>query len=307
VNPVRAVLLWASQNAFLRTRLPRMGFVRRTVARFMPGEEMEDALAAAERLATQGLSITFTHLGENVTGLDQAAAAAAGYLALLDRIDGLRLDAEISVKVTHLGLDLDPDATLGHLSRLAQRSGQLGRHLWIDMEASSYVDATLDLYRRLLAEHRNAGICLQAYLRRTPADVASLLPLGPSIRLVKGAYREPADLALQRHAEIDEAYVRVASNLIESDEVARIAIATHDTALIRRVLGAAGRRGEGPERVEIQMLFGIRVADQHRLVRSGLPVRTLISYGPHWYPWFMRRMAEKPSNVWLALRNLLSR
>jgi proline dehydrogenase len=307
VNPVREVLLWASQNAVLRTRLPRLGFVKRSVARFMPGESIDEALAAAGRLAGDGLGVTFTHLGENVTDLGQAAAAAAAYLTLLDRIDDLGLDAEISVKVTHLGLELDRDATLEHLSRLAIRSEELGRHLWIDMEASSHVDGTLDLYRRLVAEHRNTGVCLQAYLRRTWSDVESLLPLGPSIRLVKGAYREPAEVVLHGRRLIDEAYARLASQLIGRDEVGRIAVATHDTALIRRVLADAERRGLGPDRIEIQMLYGIRVADQHRLARSGLPVRTLISYGPNWYPWFMRRMAEKPSNVWLAARNVVSR
>ena len=179
MNPVKETLLWASQNPTLRERLPRLGFVRRSVERFMPGETAEDAIEAATRMARDdSIPATFTRLGENTTELGQAAEAAGDYLRLLDRIDELDLDAEISVKLTQLGLDQDPRVTATHVARLVDRSAELGRTCWIDMEASAYVDATVDLYEAELTRDPHVGLCLQAYLRRTYDDIQRLLPAG---------------------------------------------------------------------------------------------------------------------------------
>lgn len=301
MDPLRGALLWASGNAALGERLPRSRVVRKTVARFMPGESADDALAAAEGLADQGIPASFTLLGENVTELAQATGAAGEYLRLLDRIDGLGLDAEISVKLTQLGFDLDRDATMVHVERLADRSAASGRTLWIDMESVAYVDGTIDLYRALLAKYPNSGLCLQAYLRRTWDDVQALAPAGPSIRLVKGAYRESKEHAFQDKHLIDESYLRLACHLATSAR--RLALGTHDTDLIARIETAAPG---GRDAFEVAMLYGIRTDEQHRLAAEGIRVRTLIAYGPYWYPWFMRRIAEKPvANSLLALRNLL--
>jgi proline dehydrogenase len=300
MDPLRRSLLWASGNVTLRTHLPRLKAVRKTVERFMPGETAEDGLEAAQRLASEGLAATFTLLGENVEDLSQATAAAGEYLRLLDRIEKLGLNAEVSVKLTQLGFDLEPDATMIHMERLADRSAELGRTVWIDMESSAYVDGTIDLYSSLLARSPNSGLCMQAYLRRTWDDVQKLAPLSPSIRLVKGAYREPKDVAFQDKRLIDESYFRLANHLAAS--ACRLALGTHDTDLVARIQAAVpGGRGA----FEVAMLYGIRSDEQRRLAGEGYAVRTLIAYGPYWYPWFMRRVAEKPvANTLLALRNM---
>lgn len=300
MDPLRGTLLWASGNATLREHLPRFRAVRKTVERFMPGETADDGLAAAERLAGDGLPATFTLLGENVDDMSQAAAAAGEYLGLLDRIDHLGLDAEVSVKLTQLGFDLEPDATMVHMERLADRSAELGRTVWIDMESSAYVEGTIQLYATLLARSPNTGLCMQAYLHRTWDDVRELAPLEPTIRLVKGAYREPKDVAFQDKRVIDESYFRLATHLATSAR--RLALGTHDTDLVERIAAAVPG---GRAAFEVAMLYGIRSDEQRRLAREGFTVRTLIAYGPYWYPWFMRRIAEKPvANTLLALRNV---
>jgi proline dehydrogenase len=302
MNPVKATLLWASQNAFLRDRLPELRSVQRSVARFMPGESAEEALAAADRLAREaGIPAAFTRLGENTADLAQAAEAAGDYLRLLDRIEELGLDAEISVKLTQLGFDQDPAVTATHIGRLVDRSADLARTCWIDIESTPYVDGTLDLYEAELARSPNVGLCLQAYLRRTYDDVKRLLPSGPSIRLVKGAYREPKELAFTSTAAIDESYLRLAGHLVRGG-ARRVVLGSHDTDLIARIEASLG----GHDAFEVAMLYGIRTEDQRRLAGEGYAIRTLISYGPSWYPWFMRRLAEKPvENTLLALRNLV--
>ncbi|MEO8422759.1 MAG: proline dehydrogenase family protein [Actinomycetota bacterium] len=301
MDPLRGALLWASGNATLREHLPRFRAVRKTVERFMPGETAEDGLEAGRRLATEGLPVTFTLLGENVEDLSQATAAAGEYLRLLDRIDELGLDAEVSVKLTQLGFDLEPDATVVHMERLADRSAEMNRTVWIDMESSAYVDGTIDLYASLLARSPNSGLCIQAYLRRTWDDVQKLAPLQPTVRLVKGAYREPKEIAFQDKRLIDESYFRLASHLATSAR--RLALGTHDTDLVARIEAAVPG---GRHAFEVAMLYGIRSNEQRRLAREAYTVRTLIAYGPYWYPWFMRRIAERPvANTLLALRNVL--
>jgi proline dehydrogenase len=300
MDPLRGTLLWASGNATLREHLPRFRAVRRTVERFMPGETADDGLTAAERLAAEGLPATFTVLGENVDDMSQATAAAGEYLRLLDRIDEMGLDAEVSVKLTQLGFDLEPDATMLHMERLADRSAEMDRTVWIDMESSAYVDGTVDLYAALLRRSPNTGLCIQAYLHRTWDDVQRLAPLGPTIRLVKGAYREPKAVAFQDKRVIDESYFRLATHLATSAR--RLALGTHDTDLVARIEAATPG---GRSSFEVAMLYGIRADEQRRLAGDGFAVRTLIAYGPYWYPWFMRRIAEKPvENTLLALRNV---
>ena len=306
MDPLRETILWASGNATLREHLPRFRFVRSTVEKFMPGEDAEDALAAAQRLASDGLGATFTALGENVTDLGQATAATAEYLRLLDRVDELAVDGEVSVKLTQLGFDLDPEHTRMQVVRLAERSAALGRTLWIDMESTAYVEATVALYEGLLKDGHDVGLCMQAYLKRTWGDVQRLLPHRPSIRLVKGAYRESPELAFTDKHVIDEAYLRIVTHLAndKATRMRRTVLGTHDTELVARIQQVLG--GAAKDRVEIAMLYGIRADDQRRLAEEGYTVRTLISYGDHWYPWFMRRIAEKPvPNTLLALRNLL--
>ena len=308
MNPLRDVILLAASNRWLAEHLPRYRIAKATVARFMPGERMENAVDAGERLAAEGIPVTFTYLGENVESAADADAVAEHYLRLLDLIEERGINAEVSVKPTHLGLDLDPEATLQRLRRLAERSTALGKHLFLDMESAPYVDPTLAIYSRLREEFENTGICIQAYLHRTPQDVADLLAAGASVRLVKGAYRETGDLVIRDHRKIRATFEKLALEFLRWSGGGRLALATHDLHLLTEIERRAAAAGFGRDAYEIQMLYGIRVADQKRLAAEGFRIRVLISYGSHWYPWFMRRLAEHPGkNLWLAIRNLFAR
>jgi proline dehydrogenase len=208
----RNAVLWAADNRWLREHLPRYRFVRASVRRFMPGETTDEAITAARRLGQQGLPTMFTLLGENVTNLDAARRVVDDYRATYGRIVEESLDTEISVKPSHLGVDLEPDAAMANLEELATTATELGNWLWLDMEGAPYVDPTLDLYRKLRARHPNVGIALQAYLKRTADDIDSLMPLDPTIRLVKGAYREPREIVFGSREVIEEAYRRRCSS-----------------------------------------------------------------------------------------------
>jgi proline dehydrogenase len=301
----RSAILWAAENRWLREHLPRYRFVSRSVARFMPGETLDDALAAAGRLADRSLPSIFTALGENVTDLAEARRVTEHYLDVYDRIAESGLDIEVSVKPTHLGMELDPGAALANLEELAVKAEARSNWLWLDMESERFLDGTLELYRKLRAGHPNLGICLQAYLKRTADDIDGLMPLDPMIRLVKGAYRESEQLVFRSRDVIDEAYRRLALLILaRKGPHGRLALGTHDVDLIRMIETNAGSR----DAFEVHMLFGIRQADLLRMVADGYVARSLIAYGSYWYPWFMRRIAEKPvGNSLLALRNLLAR
>ena len=305
MNVARDAVLWAAENRWLREHLPRYRFVRRSVRRFMPGETLDDAIGAAKRLRERGLPTMFTALGENVTELSDARRVVQDYREAFDRVAEAGLDTEISVKPSHLGLDRDPHAALANLEELATTATRLGNWLWLDMESAPHVDGTLDLYRKLRAVHPNVGVCLQAYLKRTAGDLDSLMSLDPTIRLVKGAYREPREIVFGSREVIDEAYRRLALLILaRKGEVGRLALGTHDVGLIRQIETDVG----GRDGFEVHMLFGIRQADLVRMAAEGYRARSLIAYGTHWYPWFMRRIAEKPvENSLLALRNLVTR
>ena len=300
----RNAILWAADNPWLREHLPSFRFVRRTVARFMPGETLDAALGAAARLANDGLPTIVTELGENVTTRKEAEDVADHYIDAYGTIADRGLDAEISVKPTHLGLDLDPDLAAENVERVAYGAEQRGSWLWLDMESSRYVQPTIDLFRKVRATRPNTGICLQAYLRRTPVDINDLMP-DASVRLVKGAYREHENLLVGDRQSIDESYRRLALRILGvKGPSERLVLGTHDVGLVSRIEVDV----ESRDQFEIAMLYGIRSSDQVRLAGEGYTIRTLISYGTHWYPWFMRRIAEKPlENALLALRNFIGR
>ena len=304
---MRRLFLWAARNRWLKERLPRMRFMRRAVRRFMPGETLADALAAAIPLQGAGISSMYTRLGENLENLAAADEVAAHYLMAIDEIATAGIDGEVSVKPTQLGLDHDADACLDHLVRIAEHAAAAGSYLWIDMEGSAYVEATISLYERLRAVQPRTGICLQAYLRRTAADVERLRPLDPAIRLVKGAYDEPASIAYRNRRSIDANFLGLAVRFLLDGRgrPIRLGLGTHDVNLIEQIAEQAWAAGIGRDGYEIEMLYGIREDQQYRLVREGFHVRSLIAYGEHWYPWYMRRLAERPANVGFAIRQLL--
>src|SRR6266481_9880445 len=308
MGATRALLLAASQNRWLRKHASRYAFVKRSVSRFMPGETLDDAIAAARDLRRKNIASVFTHLGENIFDKREAENVAAHYQHVLERIQAQNLDSEISVKLTQLGLDLSPELCEKNLRRLL--AAELpAKTLWIDMEASGYVDATLGVYRRLLTEYPNVGICLQAYLHRTAADIEALRALMPTVRLVKGAYAEPPDVAIRSRDAINANYLALAETLLRSQirgEVRRAAFATHDPRLISRITGFAAAENISRSEVEVQMLYGIQRGEQERLAAGGWRSGVLIAYGDYWYPWFVRRLAERPANLWLLLRNLAS-
>ena len=305
---MRSLLLAAAQNRWLREHASRYWFVRGTVSRFMPGETFDAALSAAEALRSKRIGTVFTHLGENVKDSAEAQQVTEHYLEVLRRIKESGLQAEISVKLTQLGLDLSPDLCFEHLKAIVERAPK-DSIVWVDMEASNYVDATLDLYRRVLMAHPNIGVCLQAYLHRTKDDLAKLLPLRPSIRLVKGAYDEPPEIAFPRKQDVDENYFELGKLMLRAkkeNRCARAAFGTHDIALMQRLSDFAAAEGFGKRDFEVQMLYGIQRAEQERLASEGCTSIVLVSYGDYWYPLFVRRLAERPANLWFMVRNVFA-
>ena len=308
MSVIRSLLLAGSENAWLREHATRSAVVRRSVNRFMPGERIDDALAAAQTLHASGIGTILTHLGENVRDAREADAVTLHYLEVLDRIRDAGLDAQISVKPTQLGLDLGTDLCRRHLVRLAAHAQKTGNMVWIDMESTSYVDRTVDLYRTIRREFPNTGVCLQAYLYRTPELLDALIPLGPAIRIVKGAYREPATVAFPDKAHVDEQFYELCARLVEPDAQAAgafLGVATHDARMIARLQAHLSARQVPRERYEFEMLFGIQRDLHAQLARAGARVRILISYGEYWFPWYMRRLAERPANLWFVAKNLV--
>src|SRR5271156_2773855 len=236
MNLIRRMLVNASESRWLRERAPRFGFVRRAAARFMPGENPEDALAAARGLAESGIRSLLTQLGENIAERGEAEGVTAHYLDLLDRIRRANLPTEVSVKLTQLGLDLDRELCYANLVKLIEHSPP-EKTLWIDMEQSPYVDVTLELYLRARRVYANVGVCVQAYLYRTGKDLDALIAIGAAVRLVKGAYNEPAEIAYPRKSDVDSSYMELAKRLLSPEArkaQVRAALATHDLALITR-------------------------------------------------------------------------
>jgi len=305
---MRSILLAASQNKWLRENAVNFPFVRRSVSRFMPGESLEAAVEAARGLGQKNIASVFTNLGENVKDRAEALQVTQHYLDVLRRIHESGLSTEVSVKLTQLGLDLSPDFCFENLVRIIAEENK-NAVVWVDMEASPYVDATLDLYKRALAKYPNAGICLQAYLYRTQKDVEDLLPMRPSIRLVKGAYKEPPGIAYPKKQDVDENYFSLAAAMMDAQAAGRClraAFGTHDVKLIRRLAQHAARNGFPKHDFEVQMLYGIQREEQERLARDGYRSAVLVAYGTYWYPWFVRRLAERPANLWFMARNLFA-
>jgi proline dehydrogenase len=307
---MRKALLAASTNAWLRERAMKAAFVRRAVREFMPGERIEDALAAAAAQQREGITTILTRLGENISRIEEADEVTAHYLDVLDRVAAAGLDAHISVKPTQLGLDQDPATCRRNLERIIERTEARNNFLWIDMESSPYVDPTLDLYRHGRAKTARIGVAVQAYLFRSMKDVESLIPIGSAVRLVKGAYLEPPDVAYPRKADVDESFFKLCVRLLQKDAVQAgclLHIGTHDMTLVERLRTWIRSNDVPASAYEFAMLYGIQRPAQQRLVRDQQRLRVLISYGEYWFPWYMRRLAERPANVWFVVKSRFSR
>jgi proline dehydrogenase len=283
-------------------------FVKRATRKFMPGESPEDALEAGATIAASGRGLLYTQLGEAITSAQEASVVRDHYHWFFDQIRARRLPAQVSVKPTQLGLDLSIADCQRHLLGLAAKAEQSGSALWLDMEDSSYVDRSLELYITLLKKYPSTGIALQAYLFRTPADLARVLPLEPVIRLVKGAYQEPHSIAYAKKADTDRAYFKLASQMLEAarNNSCTPIFGTHDLRLIERITNYAAQIGVPKDKYQIHMLYGIRDAAQRQLVADGHVVKTLVSYGSAWFRWYMRRLAERPANVLFVLKSLVA-
>jgi proline dehydrogenase len=305
MSVLRSAFIGLSQNRLLRRFGERSQVGRKLSSRFVAGMEIEDALRVAEAINRQGMKVTLDSLGESVTSEAEAHASAEIYHRLLDSIAERRLNSNVSVKLTQMGLELSPDLAEKIAEGLTQHAKATGSFVRIDMEGSPLTQVTLDIVRRLHArpDLRGAiGVVIQAYLYRSQADIEQLLADGIRVRLCKGAYKEPANIAFPRKADVDSNFVRLSCLLLESPVYH--GLATHDEAMVAAAKSFATQHDIEPGRFEFQMLFGVRRDLQRKLVREGYNVRVYIPFGREWYPYFMRRLAERPANLLFILRNL---
>jgi len=302
----RSILLWGSKNNWMRNHVPKFRFVRHAVKKFMPGETATDAINATRELLKKNIPTTFTHLGENIKDLSEAETAANHYLELIDRINKEKIDIEVSLKLTQIGFDLSFEKTLECFKQITKRARECGNNVFIDIEDSSYVDKTLDFYKKVKVEYDNVGLCLQAYLYRTMDDLKELIQINPWIRLVKGAYKEPENIAFKKKKDVDDNFFELSKYLLSQiqERGIRVAFGTHDLKLQQQIRNEATKIGLAKNKLEFQMLYGIKSAEQYKLAEEGYNIRTLISYGEFWYPWYMRRLAERPANVWFVAKNI---
>jgi proline dehydrogenase len=299
---LRSFLLYLSHHQRLRSWMETSPTAARLTARFIAGLKLEDALAVAERLHKEGVLVSLDRLGESVTSVEEAGAARDAYIDILHRSAGRGFDATISIKLTQFGLDLSQAACRDNLERLVSEAARLGRRVEIDMESSAYTDPTLALTRAMHERYGNVRAVIQAYLYRSEKDVERMCEERIPVRLCKGAYKEPPEVAWQRKSEVDSSYERLMKVLLERG--AYPGLATHDEKLIREAHGFTRERGIPPGRYEFQMLYGIRRDLERRFVQEGYRLRLYVPYGEAWFPYFMRRLAERPANVLFLLRNL---
>ncbi|HVF54092.1 MAG TPA: proline dehydrogenase family protein [Actinomycetota bacterium] len=296
-------LLWAAEKQRVKSFVTEGGLTKQVVHRFVAGDTLDDAIRAIAELNSKGIGGILDLLGEGVGNPDEADRAANEYLESIKRIAEDGIDTTVTVKPTQLGLAFDKGRCIDHLRRLAAEAETIGSSVEIDMEQSEYVVDTLDVYRVLSADFPSIRVAIQAYLRRTAIDLETLAAIPPKVRLVKGAYAEPESLAFQKNTEIDAQYRFLTDWLFERGQDP--ALATHDTRLILHAQSAAAAAGVSVKDFEIQMLFGIRRDYQEQLAKSGHRVRVYVPYGSDWYPYLMRRMAERPANLRFFLRALL--
>ena len=300
---MRTFFLFLSRQKHLRKWMETSGWARRFSARFVAGDNLPDALATCQRINEEGIAVTLDHLGENVTSLEEAAASRDAYMRALCEIGKLNINGNVSLKLTQFGMDLSLDACRANVEALVRQAATQGNFVRVDMESSEYTSRTLDLVVDLHERYQATGTVIQAYLHRSRQDVEMLCARGIRVRLCKGAYLEPPAVAFQNKADVDRNFVDLANLLLESGVYP--AIATHDEKIIEQTKRFVESRKIARDSFEFQMLYGIRRDIQKRLVNEGYRLRLYVPYGQAWYPYFMRRLAERPANVFFVARNLL--
>lgn len=300
----RNALLYLSRREGLKDFATRFRLFKKMTTRFVAGENIEEAIAAIREINAKGGSASFDHLNESVANAEETAEEVREYLQILARIDETGINSNVSIKLTQFGLEIDPELAYKNARQIVEDAARRGNFVRIDMEASGVTQVTLDLFKRLRSEFElnDVGIVLQSYLRRTYDDVQELLKIPARIRICKGAYNEPPEVAYPDKKEVDENYVRVMQALLSSGVYH--GIATHDPKMIEATVDYAEREGIGKEAFEFQMLYGVRRDLQTQLARDGYNLRVYVPYGKHWYPYFMRRLAERPANIWFILKNM---
>ena len=301
----RNALLYLSRHEGLKDFATRFSPFRKMTARFVAGEDIDEAVAAIRAINASGASASFDHLNESVGSVEETEGEVREYRQILARIDETGIDSNVSIKLTQFGLEIDPELAYRNARAVVEDAARRGNFVRVDMEQSSVTQVTIDIFKRLRAEFdlNTVGIVLQSYLRRTEADVEDLLKIPARIRICKGAYNEPPEVAFPDKKDVDENYVRVMKVLLSSGVYH--GIATHDEKMIAATIDHASRAGIGKDAFEFQMLYGVRRDLQVQLARDGYRMRVYVPYGKHWYPYFMRRLAERPANLWFVMKNML--
>ena len=300
----RSALIYLSRHEGLKDFAAKFGLFKRLTTRFIAGENTDEAVAAIRDLNTRGCTASFDHLNESVSSMAETEAEVREYLGVLARIDETGIDSNLSIKLTQFGLEIDPELAYRNARRIVEDAARRGNFVRVDMEGSNVTQATIDIFKRLRAEFdlNDVGIVIQSYLYRTMDDARELLKIPARIRLCKGAYNEPPEVAYPDKKDVDDNYVGVMQLLLSSGVYH--GIATHDPKMIDATVAFVQREGIGKDAFEFQMLYGIRRDLQDQLARDGYRMRVYVPYGKHWYPYFMRRLAERPANIWFVLKNL---
>ncbi|HVF29001.1 MAG TPA: proline dehydrogenase family protein [Pyrinomonadaceae bacterium] len=301
----RTALLYLSRHEGLKDFATHFSPFKKMTARFVAGEDIEQTIAAIRELNAHNCTASFDHLNESVTKVAETEEEVREYLRILSRIDDTGIRSNVSIKLTQFGLDIDPELTYKNARTVVAEAARRGNFVRVDMEASNVTQVTINIFKRLRAEFGldDVGLVVQSYLRRTEQDVKDLLKIPARIRLCKGAYNEPPEVAFPDKNDVDENYIRLMRVLLSSGVYH--GIATHDPKMIEATISHAAREGIGKEAFEFQMLYGVRRDLQEHLSRDGYRMRVYVPYGKHWYPYFMRRLAERPANVWFVMKNML--
>ena len=300
---IKSILLYLSNSPGFKDFLTRFKSFNNVTHRFVAGEALTDAVAAIRQLNRKQISASFDHLGESISSEAETRAEVHEYTEVLEAISDNALDSNVSVKLTQLGLDISPELCYENTRTIVEAAARHRNFVRIDMEDSTKTEATLNIFRRLRSEFDNVGIVVQSYLYRTEKDIDELLALGARIRLCKGAYKEPASVAFQDKRDVDANYIKLMKKLLVSGIYH--GIATHDEKMLEATRQFAAEKGIAADQFEFQMLYGVRRDLQDKLVSEGYRMRVYVPYGQYWYPYFMRRLAERPANVWFVMKNMM--